>query len=198
MWGQTLCKANKDLLGKKCGVIMTYYSYYQLPLKELYFCVWEREEGKMLISSFLPQAMSFHGLLSDKRVHSCSPTTAWADVTAAAAVQCHRLPLSHSPTPSPTLAGMLSAPSQSHFEVITWKKTICYFWGFGGCSFCWEALWSVAGRCQKGPGGAAGEGQGCGQRAAQQRWLWWPAATLTEAAKEPQPSPPSYSFLVRW
>lgn len=65
---------------------MTYYSYYQFSLKELYFCMWEREEGKMLISSFLPWAMSFHGLLSDKRVHSCSPTAAQADVTAAAVV----------------------------------------------------------------------------------------------------------------
>jgi len=34
-------------------------------------------------------------------------------------------------------------------------------------------------------------GRVVGQRTGQQRWLWWPAVTLTEAATEPQPSPPS-------
>lgn len=37
--------------------------------------------------------------------------------------------------------------------------------------------------------GAAGEGQGGGT--GQQKWLWWPEDTVTEAAKEPQPFPSS-------
>lgn len=32
-------KSQQGFAGKKCGVIMTYYSCYELLLKELYFCM---------------------------------------------------------------------------------------------------------------------------------------------------------------
>lgn len=48
------------------------------------------------------------------------------------------------------------------------------------------------GRTLKVPQGAAEEGQG--DRTGQQKWLWWPEDTVTEAAKVPQPFPSSLSL----
>lgn len=97
----------------------------------------------MLISNFLPQAMSFDGLLSDKRLHSCNPTAAQADVRDLLQCGCHHPPLSHSTTPSSVMAWMFSAPQQRHFEVFTWKKATCYFF-FEAGGQGWRAIVSAA------------------------------------------------------
>lgn len=156
----------------------------------------------MLISSFLPWAMSFHGLLSDKRVHSCSPTAAQADVTAAAVVQCHHLPFSHSPSPSPTLPQMFSAPlqnpSQNHFKKTTFGEEnypllfLFSFFFLKGCSFSWGVvvLRSVTGHHRGTLELLQERSRAVWLRARRQRWLWWPAAM-------PQPFPPGQGFLVR-
>lgn len=93
-------------------------------------------------------------------------------------MRCHRLPLSHSPTPSPALARVLSAPSQSHFEVLTWKKTTCYFFFFffffGGNNLCWGELWSVEGRVRGTLKELQERGRAMGQKAGQQGWLRLP------------------------
>lgn len=95
---------------------------------------------------------------------------------AAAAVQCHHLPLFHSLTLSSPLAWVFSAPLQSHFEVLTRKKTTCYFFfvetvsaeelSEAGQDTVREALEVLQER-----------GRAVGQRAGKHRWLWWPASS---------------------
>lgn len=59
------------------------------------------------------------------------------------------------------------------------------------CAEVWQGI--VRGSLE----GLQERGRAVGQEAGQQRCLLWPPATLTEAAREPQPSLPSVIFLVR-
>jgi len=73
-------------------------------------------------------------------------------------MRCHPVPQPHSiPCPDSDVLCSFTEP----FWGVNVEENYLFLF-FCGDIFCWGVLWSMAGHSQRGPGGATGEGQGCG------------------------------------